>query len=43
MGDELRSSLYAFDLVNRRARKPFGAPDKALARPVTTSASSARD
>ncbi|HYJ74528.1 MAG TPA: enoyl-CoA hydratase-related protein, partial [Kineosporiaceae bacterium] len=36
MGDELRSSLYAFDLVNRRARKPAGAPDKALARPVTS-------
>ncbi|HYJ74768.1 MAG TPA: 3-hydroxyacyl-CoA dehydrogenase family protein, partial [Kineosporiaceae bacterium] len=29
-------SLYAFDLVNRRARKPAGAPDKALARPVTS-------
>jgi 3-hydroxyacyl-CoA dehydrogenase/enoyl-CoA hydratase/carnithine racemase len=36
MGDELRSSLYAFDLVNRRAKKPAGAPDKALARPVTS-------
>jgi 3-hydroxyacyl-CoA dehydrogenase/enoyl-CoA hydratase/carnithine racemase len=36
MGDELRSSLYAFDLVNRRARKPVGAPDKSLARPVTS-------
>jgi 3-hydroxyacyl-CoA dehydrogenase/enoyl-CoA hydratase/carnithine racemase len=35
-GDELRASLYAFDLVNRRARKPAGAPDKALARPVTS-------
>jgi 3-hydroxyacyl-CoA dehydrogenase/enoyl-CoA hydratase/carnithine racemase len=34
-GEELRSSLYAFDLVNRRAKKPAGAPDKALARPVT--------
>ncbi|MCW2541693.1 MAG: 3-hydroxyacyl-CoA dehydrogenase NAD-binding [Frankiales bacterium] len=36
MTDELRSGLYAFDLVNRRAKRPAGAPDKALARPVTT-------
>ncbi len=36
MGDELRAGLYAFDLVQRRARKPAGAPDPALARPVTT-------
>ena len=35
MGDELRGSLYAFDLVNRRAKRPAGAPDKALARKVT--------
>ncbi|MEO7235441.1 MAG: enoyl-CoA hydratase-related protein, partial [Lapillicoccus sp.] len=35
MGDELRAGLYAFDLVQRRARKPAGAPDPALARPVT--------
>ncbi|WP_052851234.1 3-hydroxyacyl-CoA dehydrogenase NAD-binding domain-containing protein [Streptomyces avicenniae] len=35
MGDELRSSLYAFDLVQRRAKRPVGAPDKSLARPVT--------
>jgi 3-hydroxyacyl-CoA dehydrogenase/enoyl-CoA hydratase/carnithine racemase len=35
MTDELRSGLYSFDLVNKRARKPFGAPDKSLARPVT--------
>lgn len=33
--DELRRSLYAFDLVQKRARKPVGAPDKSLARPVT--------
>jgi 3-hydroxyacyl-CoA dehydrogenase/1,4-dihydroxy-2-naphthoyl-CoA synthase len=32
---QLRASLYAFDLVRRRARKPVGAPDAALARPVT--------
>jgi len=35
MGPELRSGLYAFDLVQKRARKPAGAPDRALARPVT--------
>jgi len=35
MGDELRSSLYAFDLVQKRARRPAGAPDASLARPVT--------
>ena len=35
MSEELRSGLYAFDLVNKRAKRPAGAPDKALARPVT--------
>jgi len=35
MGDELRSSLYAFDLVQKRAKRPAGAPDSSLARPVT--------
>ena len=35
MSDELRASLYAFDLTQKRARRPAGAPDKALARPVT--------
>ncbi|TQJ10562.1 3-hydroxyacyl-CoA dehydrogenase NAD-binding domain-containing protein [Lapillicoccus jejuensis] len=34
MGDELRAGLYAFDLVQRRAKRPAGAPDKALARKV---------
>jgi 3-hydroxyacyl-CoA dehydrogenase len=34
-GEELRAGLYAFDLVQRRAKKPAGAPDKSLARPVT--------
>jgi 3-hydroxyacyl-CoA dehydrogenase/enoyl-CoA hydratase/carnithine racemase len=34
LSDEQRASLYAFDLVQRRARKPAGAPDPALARPV---------
>lgn len=34
-GDELRAGLYAFDLVQKRAKRPAGAPDKSLARPVT--------
>ncbi|HEX3715026.1 MAG TPA: 3-hydroxyacyl-CoA dehydrogenase NAD-binding domain-containing protein, partial [Trebonia sp.] len=34
LSDELRAGLYAFDLVQKRARRPAGAPDKALARPV---------
>ncbi|MGH3426296.1 MAG: 3-hydroxyacyl-CoA dehydrogenase NAD-binding domain-containing protein [Mycobacteriales bacterium] len=33
-GDEFRASLYAFNLVQRRAKRPGGAPDKSLARPV---------
>ncbi|MFY1694934.1 MULTISPECIES: 3-hydroxyacyl-CoA dehydrogenase NAD-binding domain-containing protein [unclassified Solwaraspora] len=32
---ELRSGLYAFDLVQRRAKRPAGAPSAELARPVT--------
>ncbi len=35
MGEEVRSGLYAFDLVQRRAKRPAGAPDKSLARKVT--------
>jgi 3-hydroxyacyl-CoA dehydrogenase/enoyl-CoA hydratase/carnithine racemase len=35
MSDELRAGLYAFDLVQKRARRPVGAPDRSLARPVT--------
>jgi 3-hydroxyacyl-CoA dehydrogenase/enoyl-CoA hydratase/carnithine racemase len=35
MSDELRSGLYAFDLTQKRAKRPAGAPDKSLARPVT--------
>ncbi|KAB8192218.1 3-hydroxyacyl-CoA dehydrogenase [Nonomuraea phyllanthi] len=34
-GDELRAGLYAFDLVQRRAKRPAGAPDASLARKVT--------
>jgi 3-hydroxyacyl-CoA dehydrogenase/enoyl-CoA hydratase/carnithine racemase len=35
MGDESRASLYAFDLVQRRAKRPVGVPDKSLGRKVT--------
>ena len=35
MSPELRASLYAFDLVQKRARKPAGSPDSNLARAVT--------
>ncbi|HJQ00980.1 MAG TPA: 3-hydroxyacyl-CoA dehydrogenase NAD-binding domain-containing protein [Jatrophihabitans sp.] len=35
MSEELRSGLYAFDLVNKRAKRPAGAPDRSSARPVT--------
>ncbi|MDT4936026.1 MAG: hypothetical protein QOK11_3918, partial [Pseudonocardiales bacterium] len=35
MGDELRASLYSFDLVQKRAKRPAGAPDKSLARKIT--------
>ncbi|WP_121188335.1 3-hydroxyacyl-CoA dehydrogenase NAD-binding domain-containing protein [Nocardiopsis sp. Huas11] len=35
MSDELTSGLYAFDLVQKRAKRPAGAPDKSLARKVT--------
>ncbi|AUH39860.1 3-hydroxyacyl-CoA dehydrogenase NAD-binding domain-containing protein [Streptomyces sp. CMB-StM0423] len=34
-GGELRAGIYAFNLVQRRAKRPAGAPDKGLARPVT--------
>ncbi|MEV4760342.1 3-hydroxyacyl-CoA dehydrogenase NAD-binding domain-containing protein [Micromonospora sp. NPDC049559] len=33
--EELRSGLYAFDLVQRRAKRPAGAPSPGLARDVT--------
>jgi 3-hydroxyacyl-CoA dehydrogenase/enoyl-CoA hydratase/carnithine racemase len=35
MDDHMRASVYSFNLLQKRARKPFGAPDPALARPVT--------
>jgi 3-hydroxyacyl-CoA dehydrogenase/enoyl-CoA hydratase/carnithine racemase len=35
MSEELRSGLYSFDLVQRRAKRPAGAPSSGLARDVT--------
>ncbi|MDO5696362.1 MAG: 3-hydroxyacyl-CoA dehydrogenase NAD-binding domain-containing protein [Dermatophilus congolensis] len=35
VSDETRASLYAFDLVQRRAKRPTNAPDKSLARKIT--------
>ncbi len=34
-GDQFRASIYAFNLVQKRAKRPAGAPDKSLARPIT--------
>ncbi|ASO21943.1 3-hydroxyacyl-CoA dehydrogenase/enoyl-CoA hydratase/carnithine racemase [Actinoalloteichus hoggarensis] len=34
MSDETRAGLYSFDLVQRRVKRPAGAPDKSLARDV---------
>ncbi len=34
-GDQATASLYAFNLVQKRAKRPAGAPDAALAKPVT--------
>jgi 3-hydroxyacyl-CoA dehydrogenase/enoyl-CoA hydratase/carnithine racemase len=34
-GDQFRASIYAFNLVQKRAKKPAGAPDKELAQAVT--------
>ncbi|MDX2375347.1 3-hydroxyacyl-CoA dehydrogenase NAD-binding domain-containing protein [Microbacterium sp. LRZ72] len=34
-GDQFAASMYAFDLVQKRAKRPVGAPDKALANKVT--------
>ncbi len=35
MTPELKASLYSFDLVQKRAKRPAGAPDRSLARKVT--------
>jgi 3-hydroxyacyl-CoA dehydrogenase/enoyl-CoA hydratase/carnithine racemase len=34
-GDQFAASIYAFDLVQKRAKRPVGAPDKELAKRVT--------
>ena len=34
-GDQFAASIYAFNLVQKRAKRPAGAPDKALAQKVT--------
>ena len=34
LSEEFRAGVYSFDLVQRRAKRPAGAPDKSLARPV---------
>ncbi|SJN08162.1 Enoyl-CoA hydratase / 3-hydroxyacyl-CoA dehydrogenase / 3-hydroxybutyryl-CoA epimerase [Leucobacter sp. 7(1)] len=33
-GDQFVASIYAFDLVQKRAKRPAGAPDKSHAKPV---------
>ena len=35
MSDEFRASLYSFNLTQKRAKRPAGAPDAKLALPVT--------
>jgi len=34
-GDQFKASIYAFNLVQKRAKRPAGAPDKELANKVT--------
>jgi 3-hydroxyacyl-CoA dehydrogenase/enoyl-CoA hydratase/carnithine racemase len=34
-GDQFAASIYAFNLVQKRGKRPAGAPDKKLAKPVT--------
>jgi 3-hydroxyacyl-CoA dehydrogenase/enoyl-CoA hydratase/carnithine racemase len=34
MSEELRAGLYSFDLVQKRAKRPVGVPDRSLAHPV---------
>lgn len=33
-GDQFHASIYAFNLVQKRAKKPAGAPDASLAKPI---------
>jgi 3-hydroxyacyl-CoA dehydrogenase/enoyl-CoA hydratase/carnithine racemase len=34
-GDQFRASIYSFNLVQKHAKRPAGAPDKKIAKPVT--------
>lgn len=34
-GDQFAASIYAFNLVQKRAKRPAGAPDRKIAKPVT--------
>lgn len=34
-GDQFAASIYAFNLVQKRGKRPAGAPDKKIAKPVT--------
>jgi 3-hydroxyacyl-CoA dehydrogenase len=34
-GDQFHASIYAFNLVQKRAKNPAGAPERAIAKPVT--------
>jgi 3-hydroxyacyl-CoA dehydrogenase/enoyl-CoA hydratase/carnithine racemase len=34
MSEELRAGIYSFNLTQRRAKRPVGAPDKKLAKPI---------
>ncbi|MBF0671150.1 MAG: enoyl-CoA hydratase/isomerase family protein [Salinibacterium sp.] len=34
-GDQFAASIYSFNLVQKRGKRPAGAPDKSLAKPVT--------
>jgi 3-hydroxyacyl-CoA dehydrogenase len=35
MSEQFRAGIYSFNLTQKRAKRPAGAPDRALARPVT--------
>ncbi len=34
-GDQFQASIYSFNLVQKRAKRPAGAPDRTMAQPVT--------
>lgn len=35
-GDQFQASVYAFNLVQKRAKRPAGAPERSLAKPITS-------